>query len=72
MNRVFRILLSIGHVIINDNRSRRFMPGIVSRILEEYPNFTPSSVYSKLIEMTNNQAEFNKFKGYGTPTFSES
>lgn len=52
--------------------STAIMSGLVSRILEEYPTFTQSDVYFKLIEMTNNQAEFNKFKGYGTPTFSES
>ncbi|MEY9869401.1 subtilisin family serine protease [Peribacillus sp. B2I2] len=52
--------------------STAIMSGIVGRILEEYPEFTPSNVYNKLIEMTDNQYKFNKFKGYGTPTFNAS
>ncbi|MES9685849.1 S8 family serine peptidase, partial [Gottfriedia acidiceleris] len=48
------------------------MTGIVSRLLEEFHYITPSMVYAKLIEMTNNENGFNKFMGHGIPTFRKS
>lgn len=49
--------------------STAILSGIVGRILDENPNFTPSNVYNKLIEMTGNQDKLNELEGYGIPKF---